>query len=94
MRTSLVGTPAFLVYEIASCTLEWTAGQELFDGFEEVLLHTALMNSWEDHTAPISDADKTPDQFDQTLQAMYRKYVGTLKLETFNLSTSEAYKNP
>jgi hypothetical protein len=33
--------------KIASRTLEWTTGQELFDGFEEVLLDTALMN-WED----------------------------------------------
>jgi hypothetical protein len=60
--------------KIATCTLEWTTGQELFDGFEEVLLNMALMN-WEDHTAPIPDADETPAQFDQTFQAIYRKYV-------------------
>jgi hypothetical protein len=29
---------------IASCTLSWTTGPELFESFEEVLLNTALMN--------------------------------------------------
>jgi hypothetical protein len=67
--------------KIASRTLEWTTGQELFDGFEEVLLDTALMN-WEDLTSTIADADKTPARFDQTLQALYRKYVGAEARDT------------
>jgi hypothetical protein len=48
---------------------------ELFYGFEEVLLDTALTN-WEDLIAPLDDADKTPTCFKQTLQEIYRKYVG------------------
>jgi hypothetical protein len=62
--------------KIASRTLSWTTGLELFDGFEEVLLDTALTN-WEDLVAPIDEADKTPEQFEQTLQAN----------SPFNLST-------
>jgi hypothetical protein len=67
--------------KIASRTLAWTMGQELLDGFKEVLLDTALMN-WEDLTATIDDADKTPALFDQTLQARYRKYVGVEARDT------------
>jgi hypothetical protein len=61
--------------KIASRTLLWTTGIELFDGFEEVLLDTALTN-WEDLIVPLNDADKTPARFEQILQEMYRKYVG------------------
>jgi hypothetical protein len=61
--------------KIAARTLSWTTGEELFNGFEEVLVDTALTN-WEDLIAPIDDADKTPQRFEQTLQEMYRKYVG------------------
>jgi hypothetical protein len=61
--------------KIATHTLLWTTGPELFDGFEEVLLDTALTN-WEDLTSTIADADRTPARFELTLQAMYRKYVG------------------
>jgi hypothetical protein len=43
----------------SSCTLEGATGEELCDGFEEVLLNTALLN-WED-CVPIMDADKTPE---------------------------------
>jgi hypothetical protein len=32
--------------------------------------------NWEDLVAPIVDAEKTPEQSEQMLQAMYRKYVG------------------
>jgi hypothetical protein len=53
----------------------WTTGIELFNGFEEVLLDTAL-TKWEDLIAPINDADKPPDRFEHTLQEIYRKYVG------------------
>ena len=67
--------------KIASRTLDWTTGQELFDGFEEVLLDTALMN-WEDITSNITDAEKTPLRFEQTLQALYRKYVGAEARDT------------
>jgi hypothetical protein len=74
------GIEGFLYIEemfrkIASHTLSWTTGPEFFEGFEEVLLDTALMN-WEDLVAPIADTDKTPERFEQMLQAMYRKYVG------------------
>jgi hypothetical protein len=61
--------------KIASKTLLWTTGAELFDGFEEVLLDTAL-NNWEDLTSTIADVDKTPASFEATIQALYRKYVG------------------
>jgi hypothetical protein len=53
----------------------WTTGLESFDGIKEVLLDTALTN-WEDLIAPLNDADKTPERFKQTLQEMYRKYIG------------------
>jgi hypothetical protein len=61
--------------KIASRTLSWTTGPELFDGFEEILLDTALSN-WEDIISPIAEADKTPARFELALQTMYRKYVG------------------
>jgi len=61
--------------KIASRTLSWTTGPELFDGFEEILLDTALSN-WEDIIALIAEADKTPARFELALQEMYRKYVG------------------
>jgi hypothetical protein len=38
--------------------LSWTTGLEPFDGFEEVLLDTALMH-WEDLVTLIAEADKT-----------------------------------
>lgn len=60
--------------KIAERTLLWDTGIELFDGFEEVLIDTALTN-WEDIIAPIADADKTVPRFEQALQEMYRKYV-------------------
>jgi hypothetical protein len=53
----------------------WTTREELFNGFEEVLIDTALTN-WEDLVAPIVDVDKDPPHFEQTLQAMNRKYIG------------------
>jgi hypothetical protein len=34
------------------------------------------LTNWEDLVAPIADADKTPEQFEQMLQAMYRKCIG------------------
>jgi hypothetical protein len=61
--------------KIASCTLSWTTGEELSNGFEEVLIDTALTN-WEDLVAPIADADKGSPRFEQMLQAMYHRYVG------------------
>ena len=61
--------------KIAVRTLSWTTGPELFNSFEEVLLDTALTN-WEDLVAPIEEVDKTPEQFELTLQQLYRKYVG------------------
>jgi hypothetical protein len=39
--------------KIASHTLLWTTGLELFDRFEEVLINTALTN-WEDLILPIA----------------------------------------
>jgi hypothetical protein len=35
-----------------------------------------VLTNWEDLVAPIADVDKTPERFEQTLQAMYRKCVG------------------
>jgi hypothetical protein len=35
-----------------------------------------LIMNWEDLVAPIANADKIPELFEQTLQAMYQKYVG------------------
>jgi hypothetical protein len=62
--------------KIASCTLFWTTGEELLNGFEEVLIDTTLTN-WEDLVAPIADAARGPPCFEQTLQAiMYCRYVG------------------
>ena len=61
--------------KIASRTLQWNTGHELFDGFEEFLIDTALTN-WEDLILPLAEADKTLARFEQTLQEMYRKYVG------------------
>jgi hypothetical protein len=61
--------------KIASRTLSWTPGPELLEGFEEILLDTALSN-WEDIIALIAEADKTPARFELALQEMYRKYVG------------------
>ena len=48
--------------KIAARTLLWTTGQELFDGFEEILMDTALTN-WEDITSTIAEVDRTPEQF-------------------------------
>jgi hypothetical protein len=62
-------------------TLQWNTGIELFNGFEEVLIDTALAN-WEDLIAPIPEADKTVLRFEATLQAMYRKYVGAESCDT------------
>jgi hypothetical protein len=65
--------------KIASRTLSWTTGPELFDSFEEVLLDTALTN-WEDLVAPIADAEMQTNPLNvlskHSKQAMYRKYVG------------------
>jgi hypothetical protein len=61
--------------KLATRVLLWTTGPELFDGFEEVLLDTALSN-WEDIISTIADVDKTPARFEQAIQTMYRKYVG------------------
>jgi hypothetical protein len=60
--------------KIASRTLLWTTGQELFDGFEEILMDTALTN-WEDITSTILEVGRTPERFELALQEMYRKYV-------------------
>jgi hypothetical protein len=60
--------------KIAERTLNWDTGLELFNGFEDILIDTALAN-WEDIIAPIADADKTVVRFEQALQEMYRKYV-------------------
>jgi hypothetical protein len=67
--------------KIAERTLEWTTGPELFDGFEEVLVDTALTN-WEDLIDPIADQDKTVARFEQTIQELYRKYVGAEARDT------------
>jgi hypothetical protein len=72
--------------KIASCTLEWTTGQELFNGLEEVILNTALMN-WKDPVAPIVDADKTPEWFEQMLQAMYQKFIGAEARDMYSVCT-------
>ena len=48
--------------KIASCTLLWTAGLELFNGYEEVLLDMALTN-WEDLVFPINDVEKNSWSF-------------------------------
>ncbi len=62
--------------KIASHTLLWWTAPALFDGFEEVLLDTALTN-WEDLSSTIADVDQTPARFELTLQEeLYRKYVG------------------
>jgi hypothetical protein len=61
--------------KIATHTLSWTTGLELFKGFEEILLDTALSNR-EDIISPIEDEDKTPERFELTLQEMYREHVG------------------
>jgi hypothetical protein len=60
--------------KISARTLQWTTGAELFDGFEEVLVDTALTN-WEDLILPIAEDDKTVAQFEAVLQLLYRKYV-------------------
>jgi hypothetical protein len=60
--------------KIASRTLLWTTGLELFDGFEEVLINTVLTN-WEDLILRIAEADKTSERFEVVLQQLYRKYV-------------------
>jgi hypothetical protein len=49
---------AELFQKIATRTLFWTTGPEIVEGFEEVLLDTALSN-WEDIIAPIAEADKS-----------------------------------
>jgi hypothetical protein len=61
--------------KIASHTLLWTTGLELFDGFKEVLIDMALTN-WEDLILPIVEADKMPERFEVVLQQLDRKYVG------------------
>jgi hypothetical protein len=61
--------------KIATRTLLWTTGQELFDGFEEVLMDTALTN-WEDITSTIAENTRTPARFELAIQEKYRKYVG------------------
>jgi hypothetical protein len=60
--------------KISTRTLQWTTGLELFDGFEEVLVDTALSN-WEDLILPLAEADKTAARFEIVLQLLYRKYV-------------------
>lgn len=67
--------------KIADRTLQWNTGIELFDGFEEVLIDTALTN-WEDLIAPLANVDKTVERFEQTLQELYRKYVGSEARDT------------
>jgi hypothetical protein len=78
--------------KIASCTLSWTTGEELFNGFKEVLIDTALTN-WEDLVAPIADADKDPPHFEQTLQAMYTVTTLVLKHAIFILNISAHFRN-
>ena len=92
------GIEALLYYveerfrKIASCTLSWTTGEELSNGFEEVLIDTALTN-WEDLVAPIADADKDPPHFEQTLQAMYTVTTLVLKHAIFILNISAHFRN-
>ncbi len=78
--------------KIASHTLSWTTEEELFNGFEEVLIDTALTN-WEDLVAPIADADKDPPHFEQTLQAMYTVTTLVLKHAIFILNISAHFRN-
>jgi hypothetical protein len=61
--------------KIATHTLLWTTCLEFFEGFEEILLDTALIN-WEDIISSIEDEHKTPERFELTLQEMYHTYVG------------------
>jgi hypothetical protein len=35
-----------------------------------------VLTNWKDLVAPIADVDKIPERLEQTLQAMYGKYVG------------------
>jgi hypothetical protein len=83
--------------KIASRTLDWTTGQELFDGFEEVLIDTALTN-WEDLILPIEEANKTPEHFEVVLQQLYRKYVGAeardIQFEYFRTLRKPLKSNP
>jgi hypothetical protein len=83
--------------KIASRTLSWTTGLELFDGFEEVLIDTALTN-WEDLILPIAEVEKTPDRFEIVLQQLYRKYVGAeardIQFEYFRTLRKPLKSNP
>jgi hypothetical protein len=54
--------------------LEWTAGPEMFDNFEEVLQDTAL-EKWETRIANVAPADRRIGRFDQAVEACLLEHV-------------------
>jgi hypothetical protein len=61
--------------KVADRTLKWNTRIKRFNGFEEVLIDTDLLN-WEDLVTALANVDKMVASFEKTLQEMYHKHIG------------------
>ena len=60
-------------FRAVSRQLEYNTGEELFDNFEEIVMNTAE-EKWMNLTQHLQPAQKTPQQFDSSLEEFYLRY--------------------
>jgi hypothetical protein len=73
--------------------MEWTAGPEMFDNFEEILQDTAL-EKWETRTQNIAPADQTMGHFTQAVDECLLECVDPLAKDHHMIKHLKDFRDP
>jgi hypothetical protein len=73
--------------------MEWTAGPEMFDNFEEILQDTAL-EKWETRTQNIAPADQTMGHFTQAVDECLLECVDPLAKDHHMIKHLKDFRHP